>query len=317
MAHTTEDILRQVRAQLQEENTKTINDTVILDAVNRGNDYAFDLMIKHYPDPLVFQDPVLRTVDENNEIEILESTFEDRLLKIDAIQSTTYYDMERVSYRDIARIDGTNLTGAPRVYAMIGRKVRILPKPTMGTYKFRMWYVREVENLVKTQGKITAIGTTDISGTTHSYVALDNIGSGLAVGEYINIIDAHTGEIKNSLEILSIDATSGKVVFKETPTRSSVQNKNIDGALADDIELDDLVCLIDGTCIPFFKKPLTNYIIQYAVYEIRRALGYDVSLEERMLKKLEDSVERQWVGRENTKRVNAKNRLWIKRRRSR
>jgi hypothetical protein len=310
MSYTTEDLIRQVRSQMQEKNTANVNDAAILDALNRGQDYAFDLMAKHYPDPLAYSAGTDVSVDSNNEIDIIESSFEDRICSVEVKIGSEYHKLKAVSFRDIHKF-GSGVGGsAPTAYAVIGRKIRILPGGS--GYTYRVWYLREIERLVKSQGRITSV--TSSADPVGAYVVLDSLGSDLstsdAYNKYVNIIDSQTGEVKNTLEINNINTTSLMVEFKLIATRATVLNKTIDVDVSSTVQADDYVCIIDGTCVPYFKKPLSNYIIQYAVYEIRRSLGYDVTMEERQLKKLEDSVERTWAGRETTRRIARRNPIW-------
>ena len=313
MSYTTDDLIRQVRSQTREKNTNDVSDATILDALNRGQDYAFDIMAKNYPDPMITKaDDV--TVDSNNEIDIYETSFEDRIAKVEVYNGSMWRGLRRISFSEIADIDGTNYSGTPLYYAVVGKKIRILPSPTSG-YTFRIWYLKEIQPLVKQQGRISQVGTV-AGGSSAPYVVVDSLGSSLSessdYGKYVNVIDAQTGEVKCSLQIDSINTSTKYVQFKTSPTRSSVINNTISSDIASTVQVDDYLASIDGTCVPYFKKPLTNFIIQYATAEIRRSLGYDVSMEERVLKKMEDQFERTWAGRENTKRIKRRNPIWMK-----
>jgi len=129
----------------------------------------------------------------------------------------------------------------------------------------------------------------------------------------VNIVDATTGAIKVSLQVQTIDTTNNRVTFKTTPTRSTVLNRAVVGAITATVEIDDYLCVSRGNCIPYLKKPLSNYIIQYAVLEIKRKMGEPTESEERALEKFEDQVKRQWAGREAQFRVTKAARSWTSR----
>jgi hypothetical protein len=164
--------------------------------------------------------------------------------------------------------------------------------------------------MVMPQGRITRIEST--------YVLVDELGEDLTTDSdnlqnYINVVDAQTGRIKSSHQIQALDTSLNKLTVKASPTRSSVWNRTITGTLSSDIELDDYVCLSKGNCIPYLKKPLSNFIVQYAVYELKRKLGEPTEAEERALDKFEDQVKHQWAGRETQLRVSKRSKNWRRR----
>jgi hypothetical protein len=185
----------------------------------------------------------------------------------------------------------------------------LLPTPAGGK-TIRYWYLAETETMVMPQGRITRIEST--------YVLVDELGEDLTTDSdnlqnYINVVDAQTGRIKSSHQIQALDTSLNKLTVKASPTRSSVWNRTITGTLSSDIELDDYVCLSKGNCIPYLKKPLSNFIVQYAVYELKRKLGEPTEAEERALDKFEDQVKHQWAGRETQLRVSKRSKNWRRR----
>lgn len=184
----------------------------------------------------------------------------------------------------------------------------------------RIWFLREPAPLVTGQGRI------NIVNTAGNYIVVDGVGSDLTteadqLNSYVNIIDAQTGNRKASFQIKNISGT--QISFKASPARSTVLNTTIDTDMSSltindatnegadiVIEPDDFICILRGSCVPFFKKPFSNFLIQYAVAEIRRKLGGAAELEQQVLQKLEEQVERSWVGREQTLRVKKANDSW-------
>ncbi len=315
MSYTTEDLIRRVRAKTQEKNSANITDQTILDALNGGQDYAFDLMARHYSEPLKIKDPDTITLDSEDQFTMRESSFEDRLCNLDVRTSANgrWIPLTAITSAELNKVEYTTGYAIPKYYMVIGRKVQIIPHPQVGC-EYRAFYLRDVEPLVLPQGRITGVQPIVEGSVDHAYVTVDEVGSDLSVsdnyGKYVNIIDSQTGEVKNTLQLTSIDPDSNALTFKITPTRTEVLNKTIDTDLDSSVQIDDYVCGVDGTCIPYFKKPLSNFIVQYATLEIRRGLGYDISLEERKLEKLEIQVERTWAKRESTLRITPNNRIW-------
>ncbi len=315
--NTVDGLASQVRSQLDEDNVNSIKDsTDILPALNRAQDYAMNILARHYEEPLLdyFE---LDLIDGVQEYRIPEDSFEDRVEKIEIqIQRSHFQEITRISYRDISLYESSLRAQIPRYYVVIGKRIRFVPNPT-GTYNARVWYLRCAPALVPVQGRITSVNEDG------NYLIVDNIGDDLTtetdeLNSYVNVIDGSTGEVKASLQIKRLD--DNKVTFKTIPSRAKVQGREIntdisqlvdfDGKTKLSIEPDDYLCSISGSCVPTFPKPVNNFLIQFAVAELTRKLGGESEMEDRVKKEFEMQVERSWVGREQTMRVKKKSRVW-------
>jgi hypothetical protein len=172
-----------------------------------------------------------------------------------------------------------------------------------------MWFLRRPEKLVLPQGRITVINSAS------NYVTLDSAGEDLStqsdnLQSYINFVDGQTGEIKGSAQIQIL--ANNRVTIRTSPIRTSVLGRTISDGISDitGLELDDYVCLAEGTCVPYFGEQVSNFLIQFAVAEITRKLGGTADTEERVLEKFEQQVERTWVGREQQLRVKKRSHAW-------
>lgn len=312
---TVDDLVADVRSMLDEENKDSVDtDLDILPALNRAQDFAANILARQYEEPLL-TNTIISTVNNQQEYDIPEDAFEQRVEKVEVEVNNLFYNVTRIDFRQISMYETQGATSIPYYYTIIGRKIRILPT-TNGTYNLRIWYLQNPLPLVTEQGRITLVNETD------QYVLVDTAGGDLTteqdqLNSYINLVDGNTGVIKGSMQIKNIN--DNKVTFKTSPTRTSVLNRTINtdlGALTDSsgqtvsVEPDDYLSVIKGTCIPYLQKPISNFLIQYAVAEIRRKLGGPADLEERILKKFEQQVERQWVGQEQNTRVTKRNDKW-------
>jgi hypothetical protein len=234
-----------------------------------------------------------------SEYDIPDGIFEQRLEKLEMSIGGVYYEIPRISYRDITKYERAGSTPLPMAYVVIGNKYRLLPSPNAaGT--LRLWYLKDPEPMVLQQGRITSINTGS------NYILVDGAGTDLSpqsdsLNSYINLVDGSNGTIRVSLQIQSV--VGNKITFKTVPTRTSVLGKVIDTAIPTTVERDDYICTVHGSCVPFMKKPLANFLIQYATSEIQRKLGIESPLGEEVKKQLEAQVEHSWVGREQTLRV--------------
>lgn len=297
---TVQQLSDSVRSRIDELNRDSIDpERDVLPALNRALEYAVDIYAKHYPDPFL----EYTTLDLNSaqEYTLPESVYEDRIVKLEAKTSANLYqEIQRISYRDITIYESENPTPAPYYYAVIGRRLRLVPPPS-GVYDARLWYIKYPEQLVLPQGRVTVVGG------NNQYVIVDDIGPDLAtetdnLNSFVNIINGATGEVRATLQVSSLD--SGRITFRSSPTQPEVFNKIVGGSLlSSGVKKGDYICVAAGTCVPYLAAPTSNFLIQFAVAELSRQLGVNSVEEEQVLDKFEKQVQRTWAGRETSIRV--------------
>jgi hypothetical protein len=309
--YTVSDLISIIRNKLQESNTTKVSDAEILYALNQGQDFAFDIIARRYPDSIAVSQAA--TLNSDNTITIPEGAFEQRLTRVYRNNADNYTTpLERVDYRE--KDDFLGRQGVPTSYAILKNKVYLLPATNISSYTYNIAYVDDVEPFVKDQGRITSINLDGsaaailVDAGGNASIVVDSLGSGLtadvsSINRFVNLVDGQTGLIKCSLEVKTIDTATNTVVFKSTVTRSSVLNRTIAADVTTDVEADDYICLIEGSCVPYFKKPSSNFILQFATVEIKRSLGMDAQQEEVALRKYEEQMEKINSKRESTERV--------------
>ena len=319
---TVDDMINDVRSMLDEDNKASVTDTGdILPALNRAQNYAANILARHYESPMLKWETV-NLVAGQNEYDIPESAFEQRLEKVELQINGQFTPIKRLNYRDVTPFESTTAANVPYYYTVIGDRYRLIPNAS-SSYPLRIWYLEDPHQLVQVQGRI------NIVNTAGNYIIVDNIGDNLTtetdqLNSYVNIVDGQTGKRKASYQIQNLSGNT--ITFKTIPSRTNVLNTAIDTSMVPanllvnqntdnqgsdvSIQPDDFICVVRGSCVPFFKKPFTNFLIQYAVAEITRKLGGDDGQEQRVLKELEAQVERSWVGREVSLRVNKANETW-------
>lgn len=301
-----DDLINSVRSLLDEDNTATVNDDRdILPALQRAQDVCVNILTRKYNDPFVTH-ATLQPISGQSEYDIPDDAFEERLEKVEVNRLGLFYEIKRIDFRDISAFENTSQQNIPYYYCIVGNKMRLVPQPT-GTYPLRIWYIKDPESPVKSQGRITLINA------SQNYLVVDSIGSDLTtsmdeLNSYVNIIDGSSGIVKQSLQIQSIQGN--KVKFKSVPTRSSVLNKTISSSIDSSVEEDDLICVVSGSCVPRFKKAVAHYMVQFAVADIVRKLGGSTEIEEKVKKEFETMVEKEDKGRETSTRVRKVNRNW-------
>lgn len=302
---TVADLVSEIREQIDELNTDAVNtESRILPTLNRGLEYAWDLLARRYPDQITRFNTI--TADAAiTEYDLPEDCFEDRVLRVEVNINGSYQEVRRIAPYDAWQFESTSPSSTPSRYSIQERTIRFYPSSN-GTYDFRVWYIRECEQLVLPQGRITSINTAG------NYVIVDSTGTDLttesdSLSSYINIVDSQTGLIKASLQLQT--SVADKLVFRTTPTRATVLNRTIGDEIPATVQLDDQVCLVQGTCIPP-QSPLRNFLIEFTTAEIIRSLGGDAATEEQVLQKYEKQIENTGAGRESTRRVQRRSSAW-------
>lgn len=311
-----DDLISDVRSLLDEENQAAVEDERdILPALNRAQDVAANILARHYEQPLLTY-KVVQLEANQQEYDIPDDAFEQRLEKVELKNGIVYYPLEAISYRDITLFETTSKLNIPYFYCIVGNKYRIIPGPT-NINQLRIWYLYDPLPLVTQQGRITLVNADE------NYVIVDGVGEDLTteadqLNSYVNIIDGQSGTRKGSFQIKSI--IDNKIVFKTSPMRSEVYNIPIDSEMSElvnneniaiTVNPDDYLCVVKGSCIPVFKKPFSNFLVSYAVAELSAIkLGGEAGVVMSVKQDLEKIVEHSWVGRESTLVVKKKNPQW-------
>lgn len=301
-----DDLVADVRSRTNEANVETLSDEGdILPALNRGYDMAANILARQYDAPLLAY-TTIQLVGGTQEYDIPEDALEHRIERVEVNVNGVYYPVKRVDPREGVVFESPANVAIPYYWEVIGDKFRVLPSVS-GTYPLRVWYNKDPLPLVKSQGMITSIGS--------NYVILSNEGDDLTaesdtLNSYVNIVDGRSGRLKATMQTQSI--VNGKLTFRSTPARTTVLDLPVVGAIPDTVSRDDYVCLVHGTCVPFMKKPLSNYLIQYAVAELSESLRGNGDYENALVKKFEDAVERSWVGRPQSLQVASESKIWAR-----
>lgn len=314
---TVYDLVSAVRSQLNEDNryaVSTAND--ILPALNRAQAYVTEIYGKSYPDALLrpYEMPF---VGGQKDYDLPEGIFGNRVIRVEiVIPNAGSLPVPRVSAYEQNKFEVGNQisTPTPSAYLIHKRQIRFLPTPS-GAYSFRIWATEAPEPMVLDWGRITRFDAGTNSLVVDSLGGADS-DAGVPTTEadnlnnYVNIVDAQTGRVKATMQVKNI--AGNDIIFKTNlgTGRTTVWNDPISVALPDDIELDDYICSVAGVCVPMLDGVAINFMIQYAVEEMRRRLGDDSAvLEEQILEKFEKQIKSTWAGRDQATRINKKSRF--------
>lgn len=300
---TVKSMVDQVRSQLDEENRAGVDtQSDVLPALNRALEHAAEIYSKHWPEPLLMPKEIVLT-GGTSDYAIPEDALGERVHKVEIIVPGFPSALRHISFYQTSEYETAGTVAIPYGYTILQRNIRFYPTPS-GKYNARVWYIKQPEPMVLDYGRITRVDT------ANSYITVDVLGSDDAgrpstelddLLSFVNVVDAQTGEVKATLQVKSI--TDQRIDFKTTPSVASVWNTPIMSSIPATVEMNDYLCPIDGTCVPYLRTPTTNFMIQYAVAELRRKLGDQSDLEERVKKEFEEEVKHTWAGRDSCLRV--------------
>ena len=301
-----EELILACRDQLDEDNTSDLSDAVVLRAINRAQQKLVRLSGRHYT-PL-FRREANVTTDGSRDITIPEAAFGSVVNEVNVLSGSAYYEVRAAALEQLTAYDITSgTTTIPTYYAQQGDKLKLYPTVASGV-TVRVRYQLRPSPLVVSQGRLTASTTTTAT--------LDTLGSGLTTSiaslqAFVNVVDSTTGLVKATLQVSGINTTTKVVTFKSSGLdRSVVFGQTVAVAVPSDVAVDDLVCIASGTCIPSLLRDYSDYLIQYAVVELKRKLGEPGTDDAVALQRLEDDVKSMWAGRESFNRVNRNSPHW-------
>lgn len=303
------EMLDSVRQISDENNTTDISDSDIVASLNRAQQKLVRMAVKRYA-PMFLRETTISTFS-GREATMPESAFGLSINQIDVNENGNYYRVHLAPLQTMVDLENSQ-SGRPEYYAIRGNKLLIYPTPSTGT-SLRVRYQIRPPKLVLSQGRITSYD----SG--NGYIYLDSLGSDLTTSitqlkAFVNIIDSTTGLVKGTCQISGINTTSNRLTIKNASLdRSTVFGQTVSTTLPTDIELDDYLCIADGTCIPTLVVDYTDYLVQYTVVETLNRLGIPAQEAYAKLKELEDDVNSIWAGRPQSIQVRQANRHWLRR----
>lgn len=306
MLLTTDDMVQAVRDQIDEDSISDITNESIIAALNRAQDSGYNIVARKSPANIVTFTDI--TLTSPGVFDIPVGIHEDRVLHVDLLISGIPRRMDPIDWSEFWEYDSaTSTTNYPTVWALVGREIYLRANAAAGT-TVRVWHSRVLDSLVPSQGRITRVGA--------DYFVVDSYTGDLStsadsLSSYFNVVGFNSGTIKGTYQVYNI--VNNKITFRSTPTRTTVLDHSVIGDTASAspaIRVDDFICEVKGTAVPYFPRPLTNYVIAYAVVELKSRLGMDVISDRATLTTLEKQLELVWAGRPSTTKILNKSITW-------
>jgi len=306
----TEELIQQVRDQIDEDNTADLTDERILRVLNRARMKLTRLAGRKFVPAFQREFETGADIENLREISIPDLTFALTVNEVNVLQGGVAYSVEAVAQRDVTKFESENSGSAiPLYYTQQGNKIKLYPKPASNV-RLRIRYQFRPPPLVKTQSRITSIDQ------NNNLIYVDSVGSELttevdSLNAFVNLIDRFTGEVRSTLQVVDIDSTNNTLQFKTTGLdRSTVFGLTVDTAIPDDVALDDYVTLASGTNVPTLLQDYYDYLVVFSVLEIKRSLGLPTQEEFAASKEIESDVLALWAGKQSTRRIQKDNPYW-------
>ena len=289
-----DELIQEVRDGLDEDTASNITSGRIVRALNRAARSLYNkvakkldsVFMKEYPFTAVGGTLVLPNDIYGQRvefIEILDGPVPRRLQKLHLNQLRKY------------------TSGIAASYSLKGNVVVFDSQKTVtGT----LYYMKRPAELTVSLGRVL--------DSTSSTLTLDSVASSIttdidSLSAFINVIDQHTGEVKCSLQVADVD---DDVIEIKTSSLDRVTVAGYTIATEVDANPDDYVAAISGSCIIEFLGDYSDYVVQHAVVEIRKSLGEQLDGEVALLRDYEKEILSMWAGRDQDKRIEAKNPHW-------
>ena len=308
MPTTVDDLIDQVRNATDEINTNYEDGSQILLALNRAQRNATNIIARKYPD--LFTKWVDITTDGAYDYALPVEASGRRITHIESYYNQVAYPMDRISEIQASNYRTNAQTARPLYYVMYKNNIQLLPKPT-GGIRIRIYYMERSQQFVKNQGRLTYIDS------ANNLVQVNAVGTDLSTStagfsSYVNFIDYNTGAVKGTCQIASIDSDTNEITFKTSGlTRTTVLGLTVSTSLPTDISEDDYICLVTGTCVPELDDVYCDFLLQYAVVDIRRRFGEPLQEELEALQRIEKELQEMWATRNPPSRVRKANANYV------
>lgn len=303
-----QELVDQVRSQLDEFNEASITDQHVLDALNRAQKAATRITARRL-DTIFLATQELTTIGGQREYDMPDDVFGRRIEKVELLQSSIAWRIKHISYKDRDPYIVSSQTNRPYYYDIIGTQIRLYPEPS-GGQTLIIHYSKTPDTMLIPQGQINRIDS------ANNYIIVDSIGSDVTTesdqrNSYINFIDYITGDVKGTMQAAFLDSGIGQIKFKSSGlTRSSVLGKTVSTSIPTDVTEDDYICIVKGTAVPQLPNAYTDYLIQHSVVALKRRTREPTEEEYAALKDIENELKKLIQGREQYMRIRKANSHW-------
>lgn len=313
MFNDVESLEQQVRDITDELNTKDITPELIYRSLTRAQQDMVRLLMRRYKQTYmqeVILDNSTFIADSNGSparsVELPLLNFGGAVTDVSVSNGNSWIRVMPASMAANTPNDYVSAGSMPSSYSIMGSKLFVYPGLGAGN-KIRIRFQFRPLPFTPTMGRVVDFDTT--AGTMSIVDQKDGLSTDVnSLVGFINIVDPITGVIKATVQLAGIDETTGELQIKTAPLgRTRVFGLSVAEVLPDTLQLDDVICLASGSCIPYLATDLTNYLVELAAFMVKRAMGAiaqdDYSERDRIIA----DVGKMWSGRENATMITKHN----------
>lgn len=308
-------MLEHVRSQIDEDETSDISNSTILQTLNRAQMRLQRIAVKRWP--ALFQAETEVTITGRTQT-IPAEAYGFVVNSVDVQVGSSWLPLTAVKLAQIIHEDTAATSSTPQYWSTQGNTLHIFPKGNGSTFRIR--YQRRLPQLVVKWGQIDSV--TAGGASTDTLVYLDDVSDSLTtsttgLAAFTNVVSPSTGEVLGTYQTTTVGAT---YIAFGTRTRTTAYEYSVIQGRQTQAEIealdyeypaqDDYVCSAAGSCVPPLGQDVADYLVQYAVVELKRKAGEDIKQEQDRLTELEQDMETMWAGRPSQLRVQRRNPHW-------
>jgi hypothetical protein len=297
---TTENLISDVRALLDETNTATVSDAKILKAINMSAREVYHIVAKQYDSTYMSKKSFI--TDGTEFLSIPDDAFGNRVEFVTYSNGVQQIRLQSLVASKLHRLSIPMSSPFPHAYTTNKHTIELSPKPNAGVTGF-IHYMQKPATLVKPYGRII-----DLTNNVFTLTSTENMSTDVdSLGAFVSVVDAETGISKGCFQVASI--TGNEVSIKTTSlSRVFVYGNDILDTAPTTIASDDYMCPIGGTCVMEVISDYSDYITYKSMATLKSALQVPLSQYEMdTINAYKKNVESIWSGRDNDNTVSNRN----------
>ena len=205
-------MVTEVRESAHEVDTNFLSDEAIVRFLNRGQRNLQKLIARKYEE-LIHAEEYQDMTSGTQEYDLPSDILANRVQKVEIIQGSFTYEIERIPLRDTSSYEAQGTTSIPEYFCILGDKIRFYPSPlTSITDGIRIYYTQSYRNLGESMGVVNnaTVSTISVSSLTTDD---DSGDTKIQAGNYICVSDKFTGTINKTFLVSSIDSATETITI--------------------------------------------------------------------------------------------------------
>ena len=167
--YTVDNLIDQVRTQIDESNTTNITDNHIVQALNRAQRKATNITVRTY-DELFWTSTTINTTAGERDYDLPLNIYGNRIEKVEVIQGQVAWEVRKMANHDRTAFITSSQVTRPYYYTQRKNKIQLYPRPADGL-TMEVHYTAAPERLTSQYGRI--LDSTTQTSPLKDYVLVD------------------------------------------------------------------------------------------------------------------------------------------------